>query len=604
MTYPRASRPKSHADQFGRVDQIGKVGTGKPVATDAPATGRWRQLIRALATADLMPREDQPLPLWMIFPVIFAALYLTHWSLLRLPYYWDEAGYYIPAAWDFFRTGSLIPITTTSNAHPPLPSVYLALWWHLGGFHPAVTREAILIVASSGLLAVWKLAMRLNPSPLVAFWTLLLTAIYPIWFAQSTLAHADIFAAAATLWGLVYSLPDDVRRPSSPATRSLVPAALWFSIAVLAKETAIITPLTLAAFELASGFRKTRPVRSRSYRLAASYAVCLLPLAAWYAYHYAKTGFLFGNPEFLRYNATATLEPLRILAAFGHRTLHLFVHMNMFVPVLCTAAAMVLDPVKNEAGASPARISFPAQARIYAILLANALAFSVLGGALLTRYLLPMYPLVLLVAVSTFHRRVRYWQLLTAFSAAAFVVALFINPPYGFAPEDNLTYARVIRLHLQAIAQLTARYPGSTVLTAWPVSDELSRPELGYVKTPFDVDRIEDFTAAQIDRAAQNPGGYSAALVFSTKEEPTVLPFHLNSPATEEQYFGLHHDLSASAIARQLDGDIVWQNSDHLQWAAVLRFHRAVEAQSNTRQASQPQRSQGTPNREVHRLHL
>ncbi len=53
---------------------------------------------------------------------------------LRLPYYWDEAGYYIPAAWDFFRTGSLIPITTLTNAHPPLPSIYLALWWKGCGY--------------------------------------------------------------------------------------------------------------------------------------------------------------------------------------------------------------------------------------------------------------------------------------------------------------------------------------------------------------------------------------------------------------------------------------------------------------------------------------
>ena len=64
------------------------------------------------------------------------------------------------------------------------------------------------------------------------------------------------------------------------------------------------------------------------------------------------------------------------------------------------------------------------------LLLVNALLFSVLGGALLTRYLLPMYPLVLLVAVSTFYRRVPYWQGVAVFSAAAFVVGLFINPPY------------------------------------------------------------------------------------------------------------------------------------------------------------------------------
>ena len=107
------------------------------------------------------PRLDAPFPLWMIFPVIFAALYASHFSLLRLPYYWDEAGYYIPAAWDFFRTGSLIPTTTLSNAHPPLPSLYLALWWKLSGFYPEVTREAVLIIASFGLLAVWRLSHRL-----------------------------------------------------------------------------------------------------------------------------------------------------------------------------------------------------------------------------------------------------------------------------------------------------------------------------------------------------------------------------------------------------------------------------------------------------------
>ena len=530
----------------------------------------WQRLARSRLFSALEPRIDAPLPLWMIFPVIFAALYLTHWTLLSLPYYWDEAGYYIPAAWDFFRTGSLIPITTLSNAHPPLPSVYLALWWKVCGYHPGVTREAILIVAAVGLLAVWRLAMRLNGSSMVAFWTVVLTGLYPIWFAQSTLAHADIFAAAATLWGLVYALPKEQRKPWL--------TAVWFSVAVLAKETAIVTPFALALFELVAGFRQVGPARRKSWGQAAWYSLCVLPLAAWYGFHYSRTGFLFGNPEYLRYNATSTLEPLRIMAAFGHRLLHLTAHMNLFVPVLCTAAAMVLDPLKDRVGETRARVSFAAQRRIYVILLANALAFSVLGGALLTRYLLPMYPLILLVAVSTFHRRVRYWQWMAAFSAAAFLVALFLNPPYGFAPEDNLTYAHVIRLHQAAIHQLVTRYPGSTVLTAWPVSDELTRPELGYVKTPFAVDRLEDFTAAQIARAADDPGGYSTALVFSTKEEPPALPFHLNSTAIQERYFGLHHDLSSEAIARQLGGDIVWQRSDGLEWAALLRFHRAVEA--------------------------
>ena len=527
----------------------------------------------------IVPRLDAPFPAWRIFPVVFAALYASHFTLLRLPYYWDEAGYYIPAAWDFFRTGSLIPISTLTNAHPPLPSIYLAFWWKLSGFFPEVTRTSVLMVASFGLVAVWRLAMRLTCLPSVAFWTVALTALYPVWFAQSTLAHADIFAAACALWGLAYALPELgalTNQSTRPAT-----AAAWFAAAALSKETAIVIPLTLAAVSLVESFRAPGRARIRLRQEAAWFASCVLPLAAWYAYHFAKTGFLFGNPEFLRYNAQANLEPLRIAAAFGYRILHLTAHMNLFVPVGIAVASLLLDPRPDSDGQSRPAIAPAAMRRILFLLVANALLFSVLGGALLVRYLLPVIPLVLLVAVSTLYRRVPYWHGLALFSAAALILGLFINPPYRFAPEDNLSYARVIRLHQAGIDQLEKLYPGSTVLSAWPVTDELTRPELGYLKQPFAVDRIEDFTAQQIARAAQEPEKYSAALVFSTKYDPPSLPLSLGprSEAVDEQYFGLHHDLQPEAIAIQLHGSMVWKQEDHGQWIALIRFNRQFEAQ-------------------------
>jgi hypothetical protein len=520
----------------------------------------------------LQPRMDAPLPLWMIFPVIFAALYASHFALLRVPYYWDEAGYYIPAAWDFFRTGSLIPISTLTNAHPPLPSVYLALWWKASGFYPEVTREAVLMVAAFGLLGVWKLAMRLIGVGAVAFWTVVLTALYPIWFAQSSLAHADIFAAACTLWGLVYALPGRDRGPMR--------ATVWFAAAALCKETSIAIPITLAAVYAVEGIRAQSPVRMRRWREAAWLASCILPLACWYGWHYAKTGMFFGNPEFVRYNAESTMDPLRILIAFSHRLLHLTAHMNMFVPVLMTAAALLLEPRLDADGKPRTSINRIVLRRILLLVLANALLFSVLGGALLTRYLLPMYPLILLIAVTTFYRRVPYWQGLTVFCAAAFIFGLFINPPYGFAPEDNLTYARVVRMQIAGIAQLTKHYTGATVLSAWPVTDELSKPELGYVTKPWDVFHVEDFTQPQIQKAAAEPEQYSAALVFSTKYDPPPFTrmFGLANDSMEERFFGLHHDLPPEQIAHELGGTLVWKHEDHGMWVALIRFNRQFDA--------------------------
>jgi len=527
------------------------------------------------------PWPDAPLPLWMIFPVVFAALYASHFALLRVPYYWDEAGYYIPAAWDFFRTGSLIPITTLTNAHPPLPSIYLALWWKLSGFYPEVTREAVLMVAALGLLGVWRLATRVTGAASVAIWTTVLTGIYPIWFAQSTLAQADIFAAACALWGLVFSLPMRGRNPLA--------AALWFAAAALCKETAIAIPLTLAAIDAVEGWRQAATARSRLWKEAAWLCASVLPLVGWYAYHYAKTGFLFGNPEYLRYNAETTLAPLRILAAFAHRVLHLTAHMNLFVPVIMGLSALLLTPLPDADGNERTGIDRPTLLRIFILLVVEALLFSVLGGALLTRYLLPMYPLVLLLAVSTLYRRVPYWQALALICGVGFVAALFVNPPYGFAPEDNLDYARVVRMHLAGIAELEHRYPGAVVLTAWPMSDELTRPELGYVKKPWEVCRIDDFTPAQIAIAQQEPEKYSAALVFSTKYDPPrpLLSLGPASEAMDERYFGLHHDMGPEAIAQQLGGALVWKREDHGMWIALIRFNRSVEARMGAAFASE-----------------
>jgi len=519
------------------------------------------------------PRPGAPLPLWMIYPLIFMALYATHFTLLSLPYYWDEAGYYIPAAWDFLRTGSLIPLTTLTNAHPPLPSVYLALWWKLSGFAPEVTREAVLVVAALALLAVWRLAMRLVGEAQVAFWTVLLTGLYPVWFAQSTLAHADIFAACCLLWGLVYALPGRGRWPWF--------AAVWFALAALAKETSIVVPLALGTCSAFEAIRaRERKNLWRSVREVLWYAVSLLPLVGWYLYHRAKTGFLFGNPEFLRYNAQANLSPLRFLAAFGHRLLHLTAHMNLFVPVMMALAALWLVPRSGVKGRARAGLDRAVLGRIFFLLLAEAVFFSILGGALLTRYLLPMFPLVLLMAVTALYRRVPYWQGFAAVAAMAFVVGLFVNPPYGFAPEDNLSYARFVRLHQAGIVQLERRYPDAAVLSAWPMTDALAKPELGYVKSSFETVPIEDFSEAQIARAAAEPGRYSAALVFSTKYDPpsALFTFGPRGRALDERYFGLHSDLAPEQIAAELHGTLVWKREDHGLWIALIRFDQPLEA--------------------------
>jgi hypothetical protein len=103
---------------------------------------------------------------------------------------------------------------------------------------------------------------------------------------------------------------------------------------------------------------------------------------------------------------------------------------------------------------------------------------------------------------------------------------------------------------------------------------------LGYLQEPFAVTPIEDFSASQIARAAEEPEKFSLALAFSTKADPVSPVFTLGqaSRAMDERYFGLHHDLQPDEIARQLGGILIWKREDHGQWIALIRFNRQFDA--------------------------
>jgi hypothetical protein len=303
----------------------------------------------------------------------------------------------------------------------------------------------------------------------------------------------------------------------------------------------------------------------------------VIPLIAWYAYHYHRTGFVFGNPEFLRYNATANLDAYRIALCLWHRLLHLTMHMNMFVPVVCTIA-VVLIPVAS--ASTPASIPKPQLRAIVVVLVANWIAFSILGGALLTRYLLPMYPLILLICASVWQRHLSRWWPIAALSAAAFLAGIWIYPPYAFAPEDNLTYRDFIVLHQSAVRFIDRTYPAATVLTAWPATSELSRPEIGYTNHPIKTVAIQNFSLDQIQKAAADPGSYDVAFLFSTKWAPPADKVDLGrqNQSADTKYFDFHRDLSPAEVATLLHGEVVWQAHRKGEWAAVLHFPRIVEA--------------------------
>jgi hypothetical protein len=549
---------------------------------------------------------------FLLFALFFAGLMLLHAPLLRLPYFWDEAGYYVPAARDLFLTGTLIPQSTPSNAHPPLVMAWLALAWRVFGYSTLVTRTAMLALSAFSLLGLFRLS-RIAVNLPVAWATTALVALYPVYFTQSSMAQVDLPAAGFTFWALAayiegHTAAHKEDRPWKPV--------LWFSLAALAKETAILAPLALFGWELLGYFIRLLGKENRSEEIrwkeillpvgrgmrSLYLLLPVVPLAGWYAYHYAKTGFLLGNPEFFRYNVAATLNPLRVPLALGMRLWQLCGYFGLYLLTLAGLLAM-LRPPRREGGVARPRIPFWMQAAFLSVVLAYLGFMSVVGGAVLARYMLPVVPLVILALVSTLWRRARYWKLIVAAVAIAFVAGLFSNPPYGFSLEDNLAYRDYIVLHAEASSFLAMRYSGERVLTAWPASDELTRPWLGYINAnasqPFRAVRIEDFSVSQIELAARAREHFDVALVFSTKYQPPHAVFGIENwdawQRIKEKFFGYHRDLLPEDIAQRLGGTIVYHKEMNGQWIAVIAVEREQDAKGAGSKCSPTMRSVSHP---------
>jgi len=513
-----------------------------------------------------------------LFTIIFLAIFLLHIPLLQLPYFWDEAGYYIPAARDILLSASLIPHSTVSNAHPPLVLAWLALCWRLIGYAVPVTRAAMLAVAAFSLVGVFRLAERVANTQ-VATSATLCTALYPVFFAQSSLAQIDLAAAGLIFWALAAYLDG----------KSMA-AAIWFSLAALAKETAILAPVAILAWEVLGlpgrrsslrvlwDAREDYPAQNVQSRAVAALAIPVLPLALWYGYHFARTGYVFGNPEFFRYNVAATLNPTRFLLALGLRLWQAFGYLHLWILTLAMLLAMLLPPQSDGDSERP-RIAIPAQMIFFAVIFAYVLAMALIGGAVLARYMLPAIPLVIILGVSTLWRRLSFWREATVLVALAFVLAWFWNPPYGFSPEDNLAYRDYIVLHEDGERFLEARYPMARVLTAWPASDEIARPWLGYITRPMRVLRVQDFALDDMLSAAELRSDYDVALIFSTKYEPP--PARWDRWRTwvdlKTRFFGFHRDLPPAAVARILGGRIVFSEARRGQWIALIEMEQEMQ---------------------------
>jgi hypothetical protein len=466
----------------------------------------------------------------LVFGLIAGFMVLAHGPLLRLPFYWDEIGQFIPASLDLFRKGAWIPVSTVPNVHPPGVMAYLTAVWTVFGYSIAATRIAMLLIAAGAALVTFLLAIELarGATGTPAFAAVALLAISPLFFAQSMLAQLDMPAMCLSCLALLLFLENRVRA-----------SALTCIALVMVKETGLIVPALFAGWVIFEG-------ETWKQRTAALWFLLPLPgLITWLVALHHATGHWFGNPAFTAYNLFEPMHPVPFLLALARRIYFLFIGTGHFIGTAAMFWAWRRMPLLRE---RPWRIAA-------SFVLANVLVVSALGGAVLERYTLPALPVVYIAFATSLQALMpRTRQLALAALLVCLAVANFVNPIYPFPLENNLAFVSFVGLEEEAAYAMEqkgdALPEGGSVATVFPVSNALRNPAFGFVQVPRRVVEMNDFSRSEVDKLK----GLAPEMVVVYQREWDPLRL-LERPGVREflaRYYGYKPELNAEEIAAAL----------------------------------------------------
>jgi 4-amino-4-deoxy-L-arabinose transferase-like glycosyltransferase len=473
----------------------------------------------------------------LFFTGVALFIILAHAPFWNLPYYWDELGQFVPAALDIFQTGSWIPHSTVPNVHPPGVTAYLAGVWLIAGYSIMATRLAMLMLAAAAAIFTNVLALRLGTNAGEAALAVAFLTLSPLFFAQSMMAELDMPAMLLTVLALILFLDDRI-----------VAAAMASVALVMVKETGLVVPAIFGAF---LWFEKRR-------RDALWFLLPLVPLGLWLLALNRVTGHLFGNAAFTEYNVFYPLHPVRLGLALARRLYFLFGGTGHWIGFLAVIYALRCTKLFRTR-------AWRVAAWIFGV---HVLLVSVLGGAVLERYLLPVLPFVYIAFAQALWTYTARWRIASTLAlGAALVIANFVNPPYPFPWENNLAFTDFVNLHAEAAHYLESHYPDKTVATMFPLSSALRRPEFGYVSRPVRVREVYDYRASNIAPLARE--NIDVVVLYSVTWDPWGLMDQPSWIGLLKRYYGYVDPVKPDELRALLGVRLVYRWQRHGQWVEI-----------------------------------
>lgn len=158
---------------------------------------------------------------------------------LSVPLFWDEAGVYGAAGlYMHDHTISMMPASLPpelSRGHPLVYTCLQAIWYTVFGDTVTGGHLGNLCISIALLISVWYIVSK-RISPRAGLIAVCLLAIQPIFFAQSVMVLPEVLLTLFMIWSLHCWIG-----------RNYIGFALFATLAMLTKETAVILPAVAIA---------------------------------------------------------------------------------------------------------------------------------------------------------------------------------------------------------------------------------------------------------------------------------------------------------------------------------------------------------------------
>jgi len=403
-------------------------------------------------------------------------------SHLSIPYYWDELGVYAKASLYMYDNSlavlpGVIP-DELSRGHPLLCAALFGLFYKLLGPHVWVGHLAALLFSCTLLFAVYWHGRKIYGHS-VGLIVCLLLMLQPVFIAQSSMVLPEILLAVFCTAAIFFYIE-----------KRLVLFAIFSSLAIMTKETAIALPVTLWFVEICQS-ALTRKVTAENLR---AILAGLVPLALWGSFLVLQKQ-VHGWYFFPLHADYVSFSVDQIFSRFCYYVSFMLKGQGRLLWTIILALAMLVFLFRQKKDPRVKvlhELMEIIEEKKGIFILAAFIAWGVIVSMLnfhLARYVLFILPsLALIVAQSCVYI---LGKTRMVFVRAVAVLLLLMTPlayysADGFNFDADMGYQHVVTVQKRASQYLDAHgQDNSVVMSSFPVNAGLMEPRAGYTKNKY-----------------------------------------------------------------------------------------------------------------------